>query len=170
MTVRKPILVLTADPNCRRCQITPGLLISRAEYERTETMYARETTRTTRVCDCVKAVDLWDLLTVPLEPDSPNGRTLFDHLIQDEMPKNVPNILTRHPEWQCEGEKRQNAPYTLTAKCPKCGERIERDFRTDYLSYPVFGTIEDLGMYCHSCEHEWVIPVKVDIILELADE
>ena len=49
----------------------------------------------------------------------------------------------------------------LKAKCPNCGTEMERDFNDDYLNYPEVDKIEEMGLYCHECDKEYVFPYKV---------
>lgn len=53
-------------------------------------------------------------------------------------------------------------------ECPKCQEPWKHDFDSDYLSYPVIGSVQDLGAYCQKCEHEWSVKVVLRLSLELA--
>lgn len=56
----------------------------------------------------------------------------------------------------------------LTAQCPACGASCEKDYGgCDYLSFPVMGSPFDLGLYCRSCDHEWSVPAKLTVRLEL---
>lgn len=51
-----------------------------------------------------------------------------------------------------EGSKRTYMPYILEWTCPDCGYKNVWDLRSDYLSYPVFGKVEDLTLYCNGGE------------------
>ena len=42
----------------------------------------------------------------------------------------------------------------ITCDCDKCGSILERDFGSDYLSYPTVGEPEDIEFWCEDCDHD----------------
>lgn len=71
---------------------------------------------------------------------------------------------------ECRGadlDKRTYLPgLVLRAKCPKCGDWMERDMADDYLSYPVVGERSAYTMCC-DCDHEINFGVIVRLTLEV---
>jgi len=55
----------------------------------------------------------------------------------------------------------------LVIKCPSCKVDLERDFSSDYLSYPSFTEAEDISFYCDDCEKEYILPVNMKNTIEI---
>lgn len=51
-------------------------------------------------------------------------------------------------------------------KC-ECGEILQKDLGSDYLSYPSVGHWQSLCFYCDECDIEYEQDVKVRILLNL---
>jgi hypothetical protein len=48
-------------------------------------------------------------------------------------------------------------------ECPCCKSNVERDFNSDYISYPTPGRKEDWYFYCDACDCEFEVPVQIDM-------
>lgn len=58
----------------------------------------------------------------------------------------------------------------LKAKCPHCGAEAEKDFETEYLSYPQAGGLQFEHMYHEGPDgtaHEFVVPIVLKVTLEV---
>lgn len=55
------------------------------------------------------------------------------------------------------------------AECPECGEEVETDLGSEYLSYPSLNAIEIVHLTCPACEEErdLEITIEVPILLTL---
>lgn len=66
----------------------------------------------------------------------------------------------------------------VRATCPNCGVEVvygspepKENNKTLCLSYPEANTPTTLGMYCgDGCEHEWTIPIRLNLSLEIIHE
>lgn len=65
------------------------------------------------------------------------------------------------------GTKRFYMPASLEAFCPVCGDLVERDFQSEYLSYPVLNEKLDVVLVCKR-DHEFQVSVRVAVTLEPA--
>lgn len=62
--------------------------------------------------------------------------------------------------------KRLYLPFTVTQPCPACGEVCVRNLSRDPApSFPVLGEPVNLYGYCDKCDHEWEMPVVIDVTL-----
>lgn len=61
--------------------------------------------------------------------------------------------------------KRFYVPCTARGACPKCQAPFERDFEEHYLSYPTMNSVQIITLYCEKCEHEWGVPMRLDVTL-----
>ncbi len=67
--------------------------------------------------------------------------------------------------------KRFYIPGTkLTGECPKCGAKVAIDFGNEYLSYPSANEDFVYTTYCHKCEHEWPLTLRLDVKLSMVSE
>jgi hypothetical protein len=58
----------------------------------------------------------------------------------------------------------------VEGECPACKKPFKRDLSTDpALGYPTANTPTKLNCWCPECEHEWSIPIKLSITVELVD-
>jgi hypothetical protein len=57
----------------------------------------------------------------------------------------------------------------LEGVCPKCQAPFSRDFTDQYLSYPRANETIQVGLYCGPCEHEWEVPMRLRVTLELVE-
>jgi len=55
---------------------------------------------------------------------------------------------------------------TERATCPKCGHVKEEPLNGDTIGYPNLGEWEKRDMYCHECESEWEVELRIQIIAE----
>ena len=62
--------------------------------------------------------------------------------------------------------KRQHLDGVVLTKECKCGELIELDLETQYLSYPVIGYESSVYLYCDECGEEYP-PMKVVLSMSL---
>jgi hypothetical protein len=46
--------------------------------------------------------------------------------------------------------------------CPSCNSKMNRDFSSDYLSYPAPGN-QNWYFYCHECDCEYEMPGELSI-------
>ena len=53
--------------------------------------------------------------------------------------------------------------------CPSCGERNERDFGSDYISYPSANNDEYYGVYCPECDEGYKFKGRLNIGFEVID-
>ena len=63
--------------------------------------------------------------------------------------------------------KRFYLPIKLEVNCPKCGQKIVRDFDHDYFHYPLINKKDDIHMYCYECDNEFDISGTLKISLEI---
>lgn len=63
--------------------------------------------------------------------------------------------------------KRFYAPFTLEWKCPGCNSDNTRDFRRDYLMYPMLDAPIEIDMYCPECELEGSTTVQLELNMKL---
>jgi len=59
------------------------------------------------------------------------------------------------------GIKRCYVDILLDFKCPECNSLISLDLSDNYLSHPIIGEVMDVGLYCHNCHYDFVIPLKI---------
>ena len=61
--------------------------------------------------------------------------------------------------------------HYLEGNCPKCGAEYERDFESQYLSYPIANKPIDVGCYCDAdgCGHQWDVTLRLNINVEVID-
>ncbi len=74
-----------------------------------------------------------------------------------------------HASRPIEGDKRQYAPYVLEWQCTDCRENHVKDFRDDYLSYPPFGVAQQCTLWCKVCNAEFLVDLKLSLVLELVE-
>lgn len=80
-------------------------------------------------------------------------------------------LKIKRVEGSVEGDKRQYVPYLIKWKCPGCGVFCEINFSDDhYLSYPEFPGEKEVGLYCHECDHEETVTLKMDITVKLVKD
>lgn len=65
-----------------------------------------------------------------------------------------------------EMSKRFRIDQKIKAKCTGCGHDIEFLGETRYLMNPVVGDAEGAYAYCHNCESEFNLPVKLEMTIE----
>lgn len=66
--------------------------------------------------------------------------------------------------------KRFYLPGTIiTATCPKCGNKLEKDLGGDYLSYPETNNEEGIYFCCGKCDTEITNKIIIRISLEVLD-
>jgi hypothetical protein len=56
----------------------------------------------------------------------------------------------------------------ISVRCPECQHKGVKDLGQNCIYYPVIGEAMDMGFYCSKCEHEWMIPIVIDLTLRLA--
>lgn len=59
--------------------------------------------------------------------------------------------------------KRFYLPAIITGVCPTCGNNVEMDLESDYLSYPLLNVAEGRHFYCSECENEWEFKLTLEI-------
>lgn len=64
--------------------------------------------------------------------------------------------------------KRFYMPIAIKAKCPKCKSDMIRDFKDQYLSYPIFNKDIEEYFYCDECDSEFSFDMQVNISLSLS--
>jgi hypothetical protein len=66
--------------------------------------------------------------------------------------------------------KRFYVPFAkLEGECPNCHEPIVYAFGDQYLSYPTANAVNDFGLWCSKCDHEWSVKIRLDITLTLEE-
>lgn len=55
---------------------------------------------------------------------------------------------------------------SIKINCPECGETLESNFESNYLSYPEVGKTTETSFYCENCDSknkdcEYIIPIKI---------
>lgn len=67
-------------------------------------------------------------------------------------------------------EKRTYLPgIVLKHKCD-CGENLELNFSSDYLSYPTVGKKTSVIFYCGECDSEYEQKVKINMTLDVEEK
>lgn len=51
--------------------------------------------------------------------------------------------------------------------CPKCGNMCSMDLGINYLSHPKMNDKDYYTVYCDKCDHDWDIPIKVNLNIQL---
>lgn len=62
--------------------------------------------------------------------------------------------------------KRTYLPFILKTNCNHCNKELVKDLTTNYLSYPIINTIQDICFYCNDCDKEQEEKVKLIVKLE----
>lgn len=83
---------------------------------------------------------------------------------QAEEKKPTYEVTGNGESFSCD-EKRFYAPFVIRTKCPECGVDHEHDCSDWYFSYPTFNEQFDLNMACRECDHNWLVPVRLDLSL-----
>ena len=79
--------------------------------------------------------------------------------------------------------KRCYLPFTIASVCPGCGETVEKDLSSDYLSYPAIGAPVSVGFYhCEErldeksgeyvevCGADWRVTVRLDLTITVVGD
>lgn len=59
---------------------------------------------------------------------------------------------------------------SFSRPCPNCKAQVKREFEGNYLSHPSVGVEFQLHMWCNKCDHEFCIPAKLNLSLELPEQ
>ena len=83
------------------------------------------------------------------------------------MATRVEGIPHKGDELDC---KRFRIPgVRIESDCPNCGVERTVDLTEHYLSYPKLGVPENFDLYCDECDHEWSVPLVLEISLKVAE-
>jgi hypothetical protein len=63
--------------------------------------------------------------------------------------------------------KRLTLPFVVRSACPECGKKHKQDLSVDGLSYAALDKPFDFGFCCDKCDHEWKVPLQLQITLSL---
>lgn len=54
--------------------------------------------------------------------------------------------------------------------CSECNKLVKFDGENDYLSYPNMDELQMIHMYCEDCNHDWSLPVKLEVKVSLTEK
>ena len=63
--------------------------------------------------------------------------------------------------------KRFYLPIKVDIECPHCKEKNEKDFESDYLSYPFTNKKEAVYICCDHCDEEYEFDVSLGLKLDV---
>lgn len=83
--------------------------------------------------------------------------------------KRVP-VTIKNLRGSIELDKRTFVNAVLTAKCPKCGKKVTKDLRDNYLSYPRTNTPIVVNFHCHDADWNTCCEFEGRVVLRLTIE
>ena len=69
----------------------------------------------------------------------------------------------KHTGREVELGKRVNLPVVISDTCGECGTKCSRDYKVNYLDYPIVNAETIVYFYCDECDHDWTKKVKIEI-------